>query len=118
MKPQTKSIEVSLADVYNGKDVEVDIQRQTICKPCNGVGGTDDTAVVKCTGCKGRGVRTIMRQMGPGMYSQSTGPCDECNGQGERIDMEKRCKVCKGKKVSKERVKKTVPVEKGCQNGE
>jgi hypothetical protein len=25
--------------------------------------------VQKCTGCKGRGMKTTMRQMGPGMYS-------------------------------------------------
>lgn len=56
--------------------------------------------------------------MGPGMYSQSTGPCDECNGTGEIIDMEKRCKLCKGKKVTKERIKKTVDIEKGCPSGE
>ena len=66
---------------------------------CNGIGGSDASAVQTCPHCKGRGMRTVMRQMGPGMYSQSTMPCDECNGTGEIIDMAKRCKVCKGKKV-------------------
>jgi len=83
VKPQHKQVEVNLADVYNGKTVEVNVERQIICKTCDGVGGTDASAVQTCTACKGRGMRTIMRQMGPGMYSQSTGPCDECNGQGE-----------------------------------
>jgi len=32
--------------------------------------------------------------------------------------MEKRCKLCKGKKVTKERIKKTVDIEKGCPSGE
>jgi len=63
-------------------------------------------------------MRTVMRQMGPGMYSQSTGPCDECHGQGEMINMEKRCKVCKGKKVSRDRKKLTVDIDKGSPNGE
>ena len=47
-------------------------------------------------------MRTVMRQMGPGMYSQSTLPCDECSGAGEMIDMEKRCKKCKGKKIMRD----------------
>lgn len=69
VKPQTKQIDISLADVYNGKTVEIEVDRQRICGSCNGLGGTDATAVQTCTACKGRGMRTIMRQMGPGMYS-------------------------------------------------
>mgnify|MGYP001062050751 FL=1 len=52
------------------------------------------------------------------MYSQSTQPCDECEGQGEMINMEKRCKTCKGKKVSRDRKKLTVEIDKGCPQGE
>lgn len=118
VKPQTKTVDVSLADIYNGKTVEIDVDRQRICSVCNGVGGTDATAVQTCSACKGKGMRTILRQMGPGMYSQSTGPCDECEGQGEMINMEKRCKTCKGKKVSRDRKKLTVEIDKGAPNGE
>ena len=56
--------------------------------------------------------------MAPGMYSQTTGPCDECNGQGEMVDMEKRCKTCKGKKVKKDRKKINVEIDKGAPTGE
>lgn len=59
-----------------------------------------------------------MRQMGPGMYSQSTGPCDECNGQGEIIDLKLRCKECKGKKVKRENKTLSVEVDKGSPDGE
>lgn len=69
VKPIVKQVEVSLADVYNGKEIEVDCDRQRVCSTCDGIGGTDATAVQKCTGCKGRGMKTTMRQMGPGMYS-------------------------------------------------
>ena len=69
VKPQAKQVEVSLEDIYNGTTVEVDVDRQRVCESCNGVGGTDSKAVQTCTACKGRGMRTIMRQMGPGMYS-------------------------------------------------
>lgn len=118
VKPIVKQVEVSLAEVYNGKDIEVDCDRQRVCNVCDGVGGTDSTAVQTCTTCKGRGMVTRMRQMGPGMYSQSTGPCDDCNGQGEMINMEKRCKTCKGKKVKRDRKKLKVEMDKGSPNGE
>jgi len=45
VKPITKQIEVSLADVYNGKEIEIEVDRQRICATCNGVGGTDESAV-------------------------------------------------------------------------
>lgn len=76
-------MEVSLEDLYTGKEFEFDIERHRICVTCKGVGGTDAKAVVTCKGCKGKGMRTVMMQLAPGMYSQRTGPCDECNGQGE-----------------------------------
>lgn len=118
VKPITRQVEVSLADIYNGKTVELDIDRQRICSTCNGVGGTDSSAVQPCTGCKGRGMKTTMRQVGPGMYSQSTGPCEDCSGQGEMIDMAKRCKTCKGKKVKRDRKKLSLDIDKGSPNGE
>ena len=118
VKPIARQVEVSLADVYNGKTIEVEVDRQRICDKCNGIGGTDASAVQTCSSCKGRGMKTTMRMMGPGMYSQSTGPCDDCNGQGEMINMEKRCKVCKGKKVKRDKKKLTVEMDKGSPNGE
>lgn len=80
IKPITKQIEVTLSDIMNGKEILVDVDRQRLCSECNGVGGSDATAVQACSGCKGRGMKTKMRQMGPGMYSQSTAPCDDCHG--------------------------------------
>ena len=43
------------------------------------------------------------------MYTQSSGPCDDCRGTGEIIDAKNKCKTCDGKKVIKE--VKTIDVE-------
>ncbi len=59
-----------------------------------------------------------MMQLGPGMYSQRSGPCDECEGKGEVIDEKKKCKTCNGKKVKKDTKKLKVEVDKGAPNGE
>lgn len=59
-----------------------------------------------------------MVQLGPGMYSQSSGPCDDCNGQGEQINEKDKCKNCNGKKVIKEKKIIDVTIDKGSPNGE
>jgi DnaJ family protein A protein 2 len=118
VKPSVKQVEVSLEDLYEGKTISFGLDRQRNCGACKGIGGTDAKAVVTCTGCKGRGIRVTMRQLGPGMYSQQQGPCDECQGQGETIDPKKICKTCKGKKISKDKKEITVEVSKGAPHGE
>lgn len=57
-----------------------------------------------------------MTQLGPGMYSQSQGPCDDCGGKGEVIDEANKCKICKGKKVTKEKKILEAQIDKGSPN--
>jgi DnaJ family protein A protein 2 len=52
------------------------------------------------------------------MYSQRTGPCDECGGKGEKVDPSKRCKTCIGKKIKAENKTLKVEIDKGAPNGE
>jgi len=61
---------------------------------------------------------TRMTMIGPGMYSQSTGPCDDCGGTGECIDEANKCKNCNGKKVIKEKKVLEAVVDKGAPHGE
>ncbi len=44
-----------------------------------------------------------MQMLAPGMFSQRTGPCDECGGVGEMINEKDKCTNCNGKKVVKEK---------------
>ncbi len=106
-------VSCTLEELYCGKSLEFEIERHRICSKCNGLGGIDATAVQTCSGCKGKGMRTVMMQLGPGMYSQRSGPCDECGGKGEKINESKKCKTCSGKKIKKEKKKLTVEIDKG-----
>jgi DnaJ homolog subfamily A member 2 len=56
--------------------------------------------------------------LGPGMYSQSTKPCDDCEGKGEVINEKDKCKECNGKKVVKDKKILEVQIDKGAPNGE
>lgn len=64
-------IDVSLEDLYNGKNVKLNITRKVI----NG-------QPVKCSECDGRGLRIQIRQLGPGMIQQMQSTCQRCSGQG------------------------------------
>lgn len=115
-KPVQYPLKVTLEEIYNGKQTKIAVNRERICTGCNGLGGKEG-AVQKCGSCKGRGMVTKMVQLGPGMYSQSSGPCDDCRGKGEVIDEKHKCKTCNGKKVCKEKKIIEAEVDKGSPDG-
>lgn len=45
MKPTVKHLEVTLEDLYNGKETQIEVERFRKCPTCDGVGGTDPNAV-------------------------------------------------------------------------
>lgn len=111
-KDMVHQISVTLADLYNGRTIKLAITRDTICKDCNGSGGKDGATETDCSDCKGRGMKVIVRQMGP-MIQQMSSPCTTCRGTGKILPEEKRCKTCTGSKTVKEKKQLTVEVEKG-----
>lgn len=117
MKPFKHPLKVTLEDIYNGKKTKIAVNRERICNKCNGKGGKDG-AVKPCAPCKGRGMVTKMQQLGPGMYTQSSGPCDECRGKGEVINEKDKCQTCNGKKVNKEKKIFDAEIDKGAPNGQ
>ncbi|RXN17356.1 dnaJ -like protein [Labeo rohita] len=80
--------------------------------------GGKSGAVQKCTACRGRGMRIMIRQLAPGMVQQMQSVCTDCNGEGEVISEKDRCKKCEGKKVVKEVKILEVHVDKGMKHGQ
>merc|ERR1712076_88013 len=115
-KPVMHPMKLTLEAIYAGKTTKIAVNRERICAKCNGLGGKEG-AVQKCGTCKGRGQVIRMQQLGPGMYTQSQGPCDDCRGKGEIIDDANKCKTCNGKKVVKEKKVIEVDIDKGAPNG-
>jgi len=108
-------MKLTLEEIYAGKTTKIAVNRERICAPCEGRGGAEG-AIVSCPKCKGRGQVIRMQQLGPGMYTQSQGACDDCRGKGEIIDEKKKCKVCQGKKVCKEKKILEAAIDKGTPN--
>jgi DnaJ family protein A protein 2 len=117
MKPFKHPLKVTLEEIYNGKKTKIAVNRERICNKCDGKGGKEG-AVKKCGSCRGQGMVTKMQQLGPGYYTQSTGPCDDCGGKGEQINEKDKCKICNGKRVQKEKKIIDAEIDKGAPNGQ
>lgn len=108
-------LEVSLADVYIGKEFDVLINHQKLCSHCHGTGGEGKDSVATCPTCKGSGVVVKEFRFGPGMIQRQQQHCDKCQGKGKII--KQVCTKCKGSKVSAGHTHKTIFVEKGMKSG-
>lgn len=119
-KPKTANIEiplyVTLDDVYNGVNIEVDVSKQVICNHCFGSGAHSSEAIHDCSFCNSKG--TIMKQVqiAPGFVQQFQQQCDRCAGKGRIITQ--TCKVCNGKKVKRGNEQYTVSIDKGMFSGQ
>jgi len=111
-------LQVTLDDLYKGKQTKLSVTRNIICIGCSGSGTKSGAAVGKCKTCDGRGIRLIIKQLGPGMIQQMQTVCPDCGGKGEQIKEEDKCGNCKGKKVVKDKKVLTVYVEKGMRHGQ
>ncbi|CAG9319855.1 unnamed protein product [Blepharisma stoltei] len=109
----THTLKASLEEIYNGAVKKIAINRDRVCQACNGEGGTNAKT---CSGCKGRGMVNKLQMIGPNMYTQSVGACDDCNGTGKTYDAKNRCKECKGKRIFQERKVIEVTIDKGIPN--
>lgn len=109
-------ISASLEELYKGRTAKLALNKQILCKECEGRGGKKG-AVKKCTSCNGQGIKFVTRQMGP-MIQRFQTECDVCHGTGDIIDPKDRCKSCNGKKVENERKILEVHVEPGMKDGQ
>lgn len=98
-------VEISFAEAMFGIKKEVLIRRYTPCDECEGTGAEDPSSVKRCPECQGSGRIRKMTQSGFGTIIRESA-CYTCNGTGQVID--KKCKVCGGKKVVPE--EKTIHV--------
>ncbi|XP_044751473.1 dnaJ homolog subfamily A member 2-like [Coccinella septempunctata] len=105
-------LKVSLEDLYNGKTSKLQLNKNVICKKCSGKGSKNGN-VVRCHTCRGCGIKTTIRHLGPGFAQQSQSTCTDCNGTGEYIKDNDRCGTCKGKKVTSETKILEVHIDKG-----
>lgn len=97
------TLNLSLTDVYSGKNIGIDLEKIICCDKCEGSGALNKEYVITCKLCNGQGKIMKMVQMGP-MIQQSIQHCGNCKGTGKMIDPTKYCSKCNGNKIM--RIKK------------
>jgi DnaJ family protein A protein 2 len=95
MERHEETINITLEQVYKGYKEQRKLRMSSQCKICEGTGSND---VETCGQCKGSGFYTQVVQMGPGMISQSRGPCRACGTKGKVGKSGKPCGGCNGLK--------------------
>ncbi|KAL2432824.1 DnaJ protein-like protein xdj1 [Exophiala dermatitidis] len=115
---ENQKYEVTLEDLYKGKTVKFSSTKNVICSKCNGSGGVEKAQPKECATCKGKGVRQILSQVGPGMLTQRMVECGACEGTGQVWNPKDKCKKCKGKRVTEERKQLELYIPRGAREGD
>ncbi|OAX37773.1 DnaJ-domain-containing protein [Rhizopogon vinicolor AM-OR11-026] len=125
---------VTLEDLYNGKSVKMNMEREVICNTCQGSGARGNAKPKECVSCEGRGwtfiqtqvrgfttLRTIHQtfsfEIAASRYGTTRTKCTECNGQGSKLKEKDRCKKCKGEKTVQEKTRQEIFIERGMPDG-
>ncbi|RQM16564.1 hypothetical protein B5M09_001448 [Aphanomyces astaci] len=109
----TIPLRVSLADLYNGKNVPFTVRRKTVCHHCHGHGAANSDDIQTCHECGGHGLET--RRVGPGFIQQFQTQCNKCGGKGKIVTS--TCPVCGGDKTVFADVELDLDIEKGTPDG-
>lgn len=112
IKPvQEVRVKLKMKDIFNGINKNIDILVHDRCGSCNGSGSKNKLKTI-CSGCKGCGIKTVVRQIGPGMLSQQQSSCDMCEGRGKYVETKDKCYNCKGIGTCETKLNKTIEIHK------
>jgi DnaJ-class molecular chaperone len=110
--PTVQTIPVTLEQFYLGHTFDININRQAFCTACDHSGAKHKEM---CRKCNGQGAVSQLIQVGP-MTMQTTGPCLDCQGKGERVL--EPCGVCSGTGMLAEKRVLSVVVPPGARTEE
>ncbi len=91
-------VRLSLADIANGINKKMKINKLVSCKVCGGSGAKDSHSYTTCTTCNGSGYVTQIVNTFFGR-TQTSQPCPACGGEGKIITQ--KCPHCHGEGVEK-----------------
>ncbi|KAF1983911.1 putative DnaJ domain protein [Aulographum hederae CBS 113979] len=117
-RDEETSYDVTLEELYKGKTTRFASTKQVICQTCKGSGGKEKAKTHKCTVCDGKGTRTGLRTVGPGLVTQETTQCSNCHGGGQVYKEKDRCKRCKGSRTHEQRKVLELYIPRGSKSGD
>lgn len=110
-------INMTLEEIYAGKQLKFNINRSVACSTCDGK-GCKPNCFKMCTQCHGAKVVVQTIQFGPGMIQQMQMPCNRCSASGITFNPKDTCVACKGSKLKKETKQLEVTISPGARDGE
>ncbi|KAI6122172.1 hypothetical protein EDD16DRAFT_1894626 [Pisolithus croceorrhizus] len=111
------SYDVTLEDLYNGKSVKINMEKEVICATCNGSGARGNAKPKECSRCDSKGWIFTQTQIAPSRYGTMRTKCPECDGKGSKLREKDRCKRCKGERTVKGKTRQEIFIEKGMPDG-
>ncbi len=103
------NLEISLEDVYHGKEEEIVIPREETCSDCSG-SGSSDGRLDTCHICGGSG--QVRRSTG---FFSVASTCNTCGGTGKLI--KNRCRTCHGSGTVTKKRKLAIRIPPGIDSG-
>jgi len=107
-------VKLTLEEIANGAEKKIKVNKQIVCKTCDGSGAKDSSSFHTCNTCGGSGsvhrvTNTILGQM------QTTATCPTCNGEGSQITS--KCSVCHGDGIVRGEETITINIPAGVSEG-
>jgi molecular chaperone DnaJ len=107
-------VKLTLEEIANGAEKKIKVNKQIVCKTCDGSGAKDRSSISTCSTCGGQGAvrrvtNTILGQM------QTTATCPTCNGSGSQITA--KCTSCHGEGTVRGEETITINIPAGVSDG-
>ena len=109
------SVRITFEEAIFGCAKELEFSYKEECKICHGTGAKPGTSPETCSKCGGKGKVVYSQQSLFGMM-QNVQTCPDCQGTGKVV--KEKCLDCRGNGYVVKRIKKTVDIPAGIDNGQ
>lgn len=109
------SVRITFEEAIFGCAKELEFSYKEECKTCHGTGAKPGTSPETCSKCGGKGKVVYSQQSLFGMM-QNVQTCPDCQGTGKVV--KEKCPDCRGNGYAAKRIRKTVDIPAGIDNGQ
>ena len=109
------TVRITFEEAVFGCSKELEFPYKEECKTCHGTGAKPGTSPETCSKCGGKGKVVYSQQSLFGMM-QNVQTCPDCGGTGKVI--REKCPDCRGTGYISKKVRKTVEIPAGIDNGQ
>ena len=109
------SVRITFEEAVFGCSKELEFSYKEECSTCHGTGAKPGTSPETCSKCGGKGKVVYSQQSLFGMM-QNVQTCPDCQGSGKVV--KEKCTNCRGPGYIAKKVKKTVEIPAGIDNGQ